>query len=326
VSHKVLCIWFYFLAVAILEICCCQADPDPKALIQGVESTREQIPPSCLLIRAVYRDSYVSNRAELWVMFDRDRRYFTRTNSGPEVRMLWNSSEVLRFDGNKYVVIRNLDTGTADYLFDPRVLGIVTSYSWGATIANCLPYRDALRIELIGREQVDGKSAWHVRLFSVFRSQVDLWIDEKNGFRVYRYDEKMEGAGERSMRCFYENGAYQWLPSRIEGDARNAEGTTLYRREITMLQATANVKIPEATWTLSGLRLPLSAQVVDVRTKSMGWWDGQRVSSGLKQTKPHPPPIGGPRGLILVVLAVLAAAPLAMLYRTRSMRRRGAGH
>src|SRR6266404_1906538 len=124
----------YLLIMAHPVDCWSDTGPDPIILLQGVEGVREQIPPSRLHIRTLYEGSFSGGEPEYMVLFNRELRYFASTNGDSPMRMLFDGKDVLRFDGASSVILRNLDTQTPDYLFDPRLLGITTSYGWDATI------------------------------------------------------------------------------------------------------------------------------------------------------------------------------------------------
>jgi len=296
---------------------CLSADaPDPVALLRGVEAARLQIPPSRILLRGEYRSAFAQNQNTFWILFERERRLFVRTNDPPvpdASRMLYTGSEVLKYDGNKFLAIRNLDSLTADYFFDPRLLGIMTIYAWGETVSTSVPYRRASKVEMVGREDVEGRSAWHVRVFDL-RRQLDLWIDDKNGFRVYRYDQRVPGVSDETARSYYENPNYSWIPSRVEGEDRSTNGSVRVKRKFEILQAEAEVPIPPNMWTMAGINPPRETQVVDVRSMTdLGYWDGKRVVAGPPSNINLQPP-GWSRNRIftLVALIMVLALPLAL--------------
>lgn len=304
---------------------CADAAPDPLTLIQGIESAREQIPPSRLLIKSITMVRNITNEHIHWVIFDKERRYYKRTN-GPPVQTLFNGSEAIIYNGNS-VIIRNLDSGTADHLYDPRLLGITTSYIWYETFQSALPYRKSSKIELIGQEKIEDKDAYHVRLIQPVRDQkriIDLWIDAKNNFRVYRYEECSEPREMRNCgitRSFYEYDNYPYLPSRVETEDY-VNGNLRFKTMTQIIYAEANVKIPETTWSLAGMEIPKNTPVSDVRiSKLIGYWDGKRLIPQVDH-KPLHPPVSISRVIILIVLVLLSVLPisLALVYYYRKKK------
>jgi hypothetical protein len=304
-------------------------EPDPLVLLQGVESIREQIPSSRLHLRIVTDDAFGRYEAEYMVLFERERRYFALTNAATPERSLFDGKEVFMYDGSTGVTVRDLDSGAAHYLFDPRVLGIAALYSWGATIQGVLQLK-APQIKLVGRDQINDKPCWHVGVARDDGWQFDFWVDAQGTFAVLRRDEKRQGYAHRSTRSFYENPDYRWLPSRVECEEYDPKGQLLWRREVSVLTAKAKVKIPDTVWTLEGLLsgLPLLEwlPVTDVRTPNhsrlIGYWHKGRLGPPAPWEKaPDPPKLTPKRILLISIMALLAVAPaVAFAYRNRSRR------
>jgi hypothetical protein len=300
-------------------------NPDPKLLLQGVVSVREQIPPSRLLFQHIYESKKrnLRNVQQYWVLFDGDRRFFSRTNSQTNSRLLFDGKEVFQFDGNDTVNIRNLDTETTESVFDPRTFGINNTLSWGDTIHNAIPYNQAKDIQLIGQEEVDGLKAWHVRFVNKYNTQIDIWIDDGNNFRVYRYDELIPKIVERSSISRYDKNNKSCLPNNITLKSILSESTHTY----TILQIEENVKFPPSTWTPAGLGIAKGSSIVDVRiSKRIGYWDGKKMVANfgdIQASKPAPPPLTSKRKLSLaMILAVVFAVPLLglMIYQLRNKK------
>ena len=296
--------------------------PDPKALLQGVAARREQIPPSRLHIREVWESPLWRNIEEHVVLFKGELRYYVRTNANEVRRILWDGKDVLRFDGSQ-VNLRNLDTQTADYLFDPRLLGITTSFAWSARIADLL-HPGASRIELVGREQIDGKAAWHVRIEDN-DCEINIWIDEKKSFSVYRFDERLRDHGFRTTRAFYDNQDYSWLPSRIDGQEFDAKSQLICKRQISILDASAEIKVPKNTFTMAGLLSGVKfnpeiwVDIIDVRTHQIvgNWHDGRLAPPLSRQAVPAILERSGRRLVIMTMFALLVITPIIVFWFTR---------
>lgn len=305
--------------------CYSEDGPDPKMLLRGVLSIREQIPPSHLHIRAGYEGAFSRSEPEYIILFNRELRYFASTNSTSALRMLFDGKDVIRFDGESSVILRDLDTQMADYLFDPRLLGITTSYAWGATIQNSL-HLQASHIELVGREEINGKTSWHVRMVENNGCEIDIWIDDTRAFSVYRVVERFRGYGYRTAQSFYDNANYPRLPSRVEGEEFDSEGKLLCKRRLSILGAGANVKISDSTWTLggllAGLKLPTWVPVTDVRTRKLiGYWRDGRLGPPVPwEPAPVAPKLNVKRVTLMAAMALLLFVPIFIAWWNRARR------
>ena len=301
------------------------AAPDPMTLLKGVESAREQIPPSRLLMRKYVQTTIVTNDYYYLVLFDREKRYFKRTNNLP-VHTMFNGSEVIisqQMNNYGYLVeIRNLDMRTADSLFDPRILGIDASLGWTDTIQSCLLINQDVKVELIGKEQIDNKDVWHIRITSESHSVIrDLWIDDKNNFRVYQCKDCFSNG--TNLECnisksYYESEEYPWLPSRVETETYNGR-----KRTLKILKAEANVKIPESQWTIYGMDLPKGVSIIDLRNnKIIGHWDGKKFIREREGEDPKPiPKVSFGKPAILIILILLSVIPLTIVV-VRNLRKK----
>jgi hypothetical protein len=158
---------------------------------------------------------------------------------------------------------------------------------------------------LIGREEVDGRPAWHVRFTFGEGERIDFWIDERNGFRVYRVDRNAV-----QTVSYYENESYPWLPNRVVSRAyrqwqpRDDEAPR-YTTKVLILRATPNVKFAKDRWTLAGMQPKAGTDVIDVSvSRSIGHWNGKRLVRS-----PGDPHTGiGIWAYVLLVFLVLAPA------------------
>lgn len=314
--------------------------PPPRLLLEGVASVREQIPPSRLRMFDSLQSAFVHNRFESEVWFDREKRYYATVNSNygqlEKVRMYFDGKDVGHFsEDHPSVQLRNLDSGTADFFADPRVLGITTTYSWSHTVRACLRLESAaVQIQLVGREELNNKLCWRVRTVMSDRpdESVDFWIDEKNRFAVYQVEEKLGNKRVTTVRSFYEKPDYPWLPSRIETVERTGDGTVRSRREIVILEAEANVPIPRDTFSLTGLLRGLNlsnyfVQVTDVRKGEIigWWWEGRLLNADMtdplaKEDGRRRTPWNMKRVMVVGAMAMLLLGPL-LVKRLRPIKR-----
>lgn len=320
----------YLTCQSALRLAAGPTPPPPRLLLEGVASIREQIPPSRLRMFDSYRNVFVHNRFESEVWFDRDKRFYTTVSSNygrlETVHMYFDGKDVGHFmEGDPSVRLRNLDSGTADFFADPRVLGITTTYSWSHTIRACLRLESAaVQIQLVGQEELNNKLCWRVRTVMSDRPDepVDFWIDEKNRFAVYQVEEKLGNKLLTTVRSFYEKLDYPWLPSRIETVERTGDGTVRSRREIVILEAEANVPIPRDTFSLTGLLRGQNlsnyfVQVTDVRKgEIIGWWrEGRLLNADMsdplaKEDGRRRTPWSMTRVMVVGAMAMLLLGPL----------------
>jgi hypothetical protein len=234
---------------------------------------------------------------------------------------LYDGEKVILYDGAGAVTIRDTSNPTSDYLFDPRLLGITTTYTWKGSLAKALPHQTALQSECIGREALPQGSAWHVRMIDVYKQQIDTWIDDSHGFRVYRYDFAIPDLYTNTTVSFYENRDYPWLPSRVETRSYQPKNGLRSERLITVLKAEANLPAPEKTWTIAGVSPPNGSPVSDLRVKKrMGYWNNGTLTS-------NPPPAPVPhaltprtRALVVITFALVSMAFLFLALRYRAGR------
>jgi len=214
------------------------------------------------------------------------------------------------------------DHGLRD-LSDPRLWG-ASSKIWSTDIANFLgrPFREKLQsIETRGKEEIHGRSAWHVRQVMPAGTPLNYWIDDSDHyFRVLRHSQ-----GEpvvNRMTSVYENDDYPWLPSRITYEYMPHGGSTTI---LTVLETVEREEgfFPESHWTLAGMNLKVGMSVMD-HTKdggTIGYWDGKKISEDFvpKERKPS----RKTRGLFILLLAV-ALSPLLWLWHA-GIQRKNAG-
>lgn len=313
----------FILLVTGLPLCfaCGQSTPDPKLLLQGAESARLQIPPSSLKLRITYSDPVTTNSTVAVVDFDGDIRGFEylgegETNSGWSA--VFDGSRAITYEERlKQVAYRSLATDQNELiLFDPRLLGLISAYAWDESLQVALPWRtESGKFELIGREEVGGRSAWHVRFSFGQDIPVDLWIDDANGFRVYQ---KIFNAVQ--IFSYYENNNYPWLPSRVVSKAYSHlnpldDEIPRYTKEIQILEARTN-NFPKSRWTLEGMKLKPGTDVIDLKlSRSIGRWNGKRMDAE-RDVRPET----RPGRWTYVLMAILFVGPGIYIWR-RSKRR-----
>jgi|WetSurMetagenome_2_1015567.scaffolds.fasta_scaffold62496_3 hypothetical protein len=302
-----------------------QDSPDPLLLVQGAESARQQIAASSLKLRYIYCDLITTNESVVLADFDGNVRRFEHPARDAN-RSDWSSV----FDGSRAITYeerlnqaayRSVTTEQNELmLFDPRLLGLISAYAWDQSLQAAFPYRlESEKLELLGREAVGGRAAWHVRFSARTGSPdpTDYWIDDSTGFRVYRTD--CNGIQTFSE---YDNTNYPWLPSRVisraYGHLRPVPGEIpRYTKEVQILEARANLSFPTNTWGLAGLKLKPGTDVIDLSlSRGLGVWDGKRLVKDFAGT-PKATRSGAARNITLVIMCLTTAFLALLLFYLR---------
>jgi hypothetical protein len=310
--------------VSVLKLTCFGADnPDPLLLWRGVQSIREQIPPSRLELKTTILDP-LKQQQDYYdsVEFDGERRHFVSYNttlgSTNISETLFNGAEAILYS-DKQIAIRNLSSGGSELLFDPRTLGLVIQV-WQIKLADCFPGPNSPKLENLGSEIIDGVPTWHVRSTLGDGSTLDDWIDDQHSFRLLRHEEKWI-CGFRRTTSTYNNSIYRWLPSHVVTEEYGDNGVQNRKWEIKILKAQENIKFNEGKWTISGLNPKINTRIFDYRSNSVvGYWDGKGIISefdwnrrpavGLK-----PIPTNNKRIVFIAILIVTAVSSLIILFR-----------
>jgi len=319
-----------YLFLYIFFKCCrglCNDIPDPVYLLKGIISSREQIPPTLLKTRHEVQNPFINNIYYYTILFDRELRYYSKTNNGEVLNMLFNGSDVLQYFCGKSqhlgsVYIRSISQQTSDALFDPRILGLSVLF-WSRNINNCIPYSKELlpfspsyhTVSIIGKELIDDKDTWHINIFFKGLSDegvsLNYWVDPNNRFRVYKYEEIITNVHHIIINSKYDD-KYKWLPTYVEELSLLNNGKLSSKYTITILEAKERVNIPSTTWTIAGLNPPKGAEIVDLRIqKGIGFWDGKKVVKRDELNPSQQPKV--PRTVLIGVMMVVFLAPLLVM-------------
>jgi len=312
VSRRLVSLAAIGFAWLLVLLCHATPAPDPTTLVQGVESYRLQTPPSRLHIHIIFKDPTQTCLTDALVEFDGNNRRYEYTWDGSRVRDFFDGSQIALFDGRE-VTLRNIDDATSDLMFDPRLIGLSTAYTWQESLGLNLPYRTASSIKMIGLEQVGDNPAWHVQLIteSPAAYQVDLWASSDNGFKVYKYETSWT-SGHTVTTSYYENTNYPWLPSRVESQSYNSAGKLRFQYVVSLVEAEPNVELSSNTWSLAGLELPLGTTIDDRRIeKRLGTWNGTGIRAAY--VVPTEPPKQTSKLVLLLLIFGVSIIPLFYL-------------
>ncbi len=174
------------------------------------------------------------------------------------------------------------------FIFDPRCLGISTSLYVENTVENCLAYKEAKAMTLVGEDSIEGKPTWHVQVQSKYDATFDIWIDSLHPTRVL----KLQVNGNVALSRYSDTDLKDPLPTEVRNiDYRN--GIPRYETRVIRLSTQYDVPIDPACWTLSGLHMRVGTTVNDNRiSRSIGYWTGTGLSDDLPskdKTQETPP-------------------------------------
>ncbi len=195
------------------------ADPDPRALLRGVEAARNGIKsgrvelvvdslsqwsdkrnprPTRLLVafdgancrfdqftREMTFKYGLENADEKLKAMDYDREAFARADLGTfrdeHIRSSWDGEWLVQYSNGGGACIRDEKKGSGYYIFDIRTLGINSYHGMVTNVARSLDDRANRTLALVGREDVAGHPTWHVRM-------VDQYADYSSEFHLWIED------------------------------------------------------------------------------------------------------------------------------------------
>jgi RNA polymerase sigma factor (sigma-70 family) len=163
--------------------------------------------------------------------------------------------------------------GSSAFVFDPRCLGLATSFSPQLTLEQCLNPGSAEPAQLMGKETVEGVPVWHVRQLVSGRPR-DFWLDAAQPVRVLKVQ-----AGSSVVISRYDSSQPRNpLPKEVIKTAyRN--GAPDFETHIVQTASQFNVVLDPATFSLAGLAMKPGTAVSDIRAhRRLGYWTGADLS------------------------------------------------
>lgn len=194
--------------------------------------------------------------------------------------------------------------GSSSYLFDPRCLGLSGVCSPASTVQSSLAYGISELVHLEGRERVDDRPAWHVRIRTKY-GPIDFWMDAEHPERVLRHT-----YGTSTVVSRYS--APDPLPTEVEVlDVR--EGRPFYKTVFVRTRLEILESVDPARFTLAGLGMPIGTSVIDNRNqRQIGYWTGNGLSEDLPEPKSTNAPTLHQLPELMVLLETVPAAPEAL--------------
>ncbi len=217
----------------------------------------------------------------------RDSEAFVRAGLGQfkdvHIRSAYDGAQYMQYNEEMGAYIRDVTKGSADYAFDPRIMGMSVWYDLNTSVSSAIGHRDAKSIEMVGPEEVGGHRTWHVRLLDKSDRERHFWIEDKEGFRVHKCELRSQYQHLTTEPEYAELGMDQPLPIRVVVRDYDRDGKSLVG-EVTFVQKQAKfgITVDPKAWTLAGLGLPIGISVSDERiNRGIGHWDGEGLTPNL---------------------------------------------
>jgi RNA polymerase sigma factor (sigma-70 family) len=201
-------------------------------------------------------------------------------------RTIYDGKSLTQLDPRLDTNIRDSKDGSAEYVFDPRTLGLSDALFPDDTIENCLAYQTAQSVSLIGKENVDGISAWHVKVQVTDDWRYEFWIDANRPTHVVKQEAPNRGGTVLSK--FDEQNPDDPIPLEINiVDDHFGSDPRPWERRMIRRNTRYNVPIDPKAWTLAGLGMPVGTPVNDNRImRRIGYWTGSNLSENFPRNAP----------------------------------------
>ena len=200
------------------------------------------------------------------------------------VRSAYDGVQFMQYAEEMGSHVMDPSKGTAEFVFDPRTLGITVYSRIDDTVANFLAYRDAKSVTLEGEERVDGHPTWHVHVIDKYDQSKNFWIEDAQGFPVRRSTFEFAGARVVVTSEYEDSRAGSPLPIKVRNEQFDRDQKLWMETTITVDKSRYGVPVDPKLWTLAGLDMPLGQMVIDDRiNRVIGHFDGEAVSPNLPE-------------------------------------------
>lgn len=203
---------------------------------------------------------------------------------------IYDGSALLQYSevdgGSEGTQITDPGRGLADYVFDPRCLGLSPSLSIEESIEDCLGFRGAKSLRTVGQEAIDGIPAWHLEVVTAYDEVRQIWIPVARPKRVV----KVAGGWGECLAQYHDAESDPALPVSVTRRSfRN--GTLDFEWQIRRANTHLDDTIDPETFTLAGLGMAVGTPVADVRLRRrIGYWTGSGLAEALPKPTPEPTP------------------------------------
>lgn len=187
-------------------------------------------------------------------------------------------------------------------LFDPRGVGLAAHPGFRTPVQEYYGLRDAESMELVGRENLGGTDAWHVRARIPDKVDVDFWVEVRNPERALKLAVLEDRIESRYDEADPSDPLPVWTRVTTTAAARASWSTELRRLKMQYHQP-----VPPEVFTLAGLRVPVGTEIVDTRImRRIGYWDGAALTDDMPNPRkaatkapPAPSPTSDEREALL---------------------------
>lgn len=295
----------------------CNPQPDPLALLRGVKQSREAIKRGYFEATSktwsVQHKDSAEIRQRIWVsgknitFYGKYQALQLDGNAGnveellrisrdnPEAlvragkakyfesdtRSIWNGSELLQYRSHE---------NTADYvqpirgetekMYDPRHFGMHQFFLLKQSIDGPLLLIEAPDIvyKLVGLENVEGQSAWHVQVHLPSKKQdYHYWIDNTDQFRLY----KMIVGNTTTVSKFHLSDKHS-IPYEVNVTEKDDQGALRITWKWYNISYTDKIEEKIDIGNITSLGLRVGCTVNDQRIKKrLGYWNGNGISEDL---------------------------------------------
>ncbi|MFO0809577.1 MAG: hypothetical protein U0746_13215 [Gemmataceae bacterium] len=196
------------------------------------------------------------------------------------------------YDGRRYCFYKasagayyqDVSQGCNYFIADPRTFGVSPLYHVIEDIGEYLSNPKATGWQVVGREAVDGRPAWHVH----FEVQVggsnpnptfSLWVSDRSPFQIYKLDNTNLG-GRYLVVSQYEGDSP--LPARMNSKRYTTDGKLDFEIDVTVKSMALNVPVDATVGTMASLGVPIGETVTDqIAHKNIGAWNGVDMSPSM---------------------------------------------
>jgi hypothetical protein len=186
-------------------------------------------------------------------------------------------------------------------------------------------YDNCEELGVVGREELRGIEAWHVKAKRK-GTTVQYWIEEPS-FRVHRCTMEWPGTIVEINSEIDHSVIPSPFPSRVVAVRTTAKSRE--ERVYAVKRLERDAKIPPERFTLNSIGLPVNTMINDYRvSRIVGYWDGDKiVPHPVAAVSNHGHTTGGSRlGLwTLLALAVVVVGIVAALARSITSKRANGG-
>jgi hypothetical protein len=288
-------------------------DVSGEALLVAAYEKRAAFPP-CTLTIVITSTGLPSFECDALKVQYSDGDYLCSYADGAAGMMLNNTLHI--YDNNSCIIVPT-DYGHYLEIFDPRTLGISSSYQPQETIDSTFCMDRAKNAQGKGRESVGGIECEIVEVARPETAHMKrLWINRRSGNVL-----KVEGfeGGRLSTRTINEYDNANKLancPSTVNYESFSIDGRPRFGFTL-RISVEDDPEISGLEFTLGSLGMKVGSQVSDIRTKLMlGYWDGSKIidHSNPSAARPAVQPSGFSSSWIFIGAGVLLLAAATFKY------------